>query len=107
VRKHYHHFQRQSHRQKSIRNGGGGGIGSRGVFGGIYHSESRSYSELRHIDTGKLILTNQNLIFQGSFEIRLIPLRKVLGTVSYLDSLEVSQKGRKKRASFSCATLCS
>jgi hypothetical protein len=67
----------------------------KGLGIGSYHSEGRSYSELRHCDKGPLILTNQNLIFRGIAEQRVIPLNKILYVEEFSDAIQVSQRNKK------------
>lgn len=67
----------------------------KGLGIGSYHSEGRSFSELRHCDKGPLILTNQNLIFRGIVEQRVIPLNKILYVEEFSDAIQISQRNKK------------
>jgi hypothetical protein len=51
---------------------------TRGVYVGIAPGKSESQEEWRAIDEGIIALTNERLIFDGSKEERIIPLRKII-----------------------------
>jgi len=58
------------------------------------HSESQQ--ELRRIDTGMLILTNERLIFSGSVRTNEIPLGSLLEMEAYTDALKISRTRKAK-----------
>lgn len=86
--------------------GGTRGVGFR-VMKGVYigaggrSGTSENHQEWRLIDTGKLIITNQRLIFLGGKENRAIPLKKILSLNVSLDAIEVAVESRSKSMVFS------
>ena len=82
---------------RSVRHNSGGGAGVRvmkGVTIGGYSGKSSSTQEWKVLDTGKVILTNKQLIFQGEKENRQIPLKKIFGFDLMVDGISVSS-GKK------------
>jgi uncharacterized protein YecT (DUF1311 family) len=87
---------------------------SRGIYGGPsfriakgvyfrlggYRGTSESHEELRGIDSGTLVITNQRLIFVGSFRTISFPLADIIGSVAYLRSLELHRKGKQRTEYF-------
>jgi hypothetical protein len=67
-----------------------------GVYIGFAPGRSESKEEWRIVDRGVIILTNQRLIFDGSKEDRVIPLKKIISIKPSLDSIEISTENRKK-----------
>jgi hypothetical protein len=73
---------------------------AREVYVGIAPGKSESQEEWRAIDEGIIALTNERLIFDGSKEERIIPLRKIISARPLLDSIEISTENRKKSMLF-------
>lgn len=83
--------------------GSGGGMRvMKGVYvGGSSRSgKSESKQELKVIDKGDLVLTNQRLVFSGEKESRNIPLKKVSVFESQVDSVVITEEGKSKRMYF-------
>lgn len=62
--------------------------------------KKRGYTELQEIDSGRLVLTNKRLIFDGNTDNRFIKLDKILSVQSWLDAIEISIDGRAKSIFF-------
>lgn len=73
---------------------GGGGTRIRGIY--IGGGASESHQRLRQIDSGKLTLTNQRLVFDGDNENRSVKLSDVLSAKAWQDAIEVSTSKRQK-----------
>lgn len=70
---------------------------------GGFKGQSRSYPELRHVDTGNMVLTSQRLIFTGQFKSFTIPLNKIVSLkVKGKGDLEISKEGREKSYHLFC-----
>ena len=72
----------------------GGGTRIRGVY--IGRGSSESHQRLRHIDSGRIILTTQRLIFDGQWETRMINLNDVIWVSPLEDAIEVSFSRNQK-----------
>ncbi len=66
----------------------------KGLSVGQSGGRAESHKEWRILDTGKLILTNKKLVFDGGKEDRTIPLDKILTISPILDAIEVSSSSR-------------
>lgn len=66
----------------------------KGLSVGQSAGKAESHKEWRILDTGKLILTNKKLVFDGGKEDRTIPLDKILTISPMLDAIEVSSSSR-------------
>jgi hypothetical protein len=66
----------------------GGGTRIRGVY--IGRGSSESHQRLRHIDSGRIILTTQRLIFDGQWETRMTNLNDIIWASPLEDAIEVS-----------------
>ncbi len=68
------------------------------VAKGIYVGGSRgeSHGELRTIDSGDLLLTNQRLIFNGNMRNIEYKLDKIVSVQEYADGVEIGSTSRKK-----------
>jgi len=73
---------------------GGGGTRIRGVY--IGGGASESHQRLREIDSGRIILTNQRLIFDGSTENRALNLADIISASSWSDAIEISSSRRQR-----------
>jgi hypothetical protein len=85
--------------------GGMSGVGFRvakGVYvgGGKRSGTSESHQEWRTIDVGKLVITNKRMVFRGSKENRVIPLKKIISVETMLDGIEVALEARSKTIIF-------
>lgn len=74
-------------------------IGKFTVGGGA----SRSHQTLRQVDQGRLALTDQRLIFDGSLENRVLKLSDIVSVEILSDAIEVSSSRRQKSQVFSVA----
>ncbi len=91
--------QSQLMEERAVRRGGYGGIRiARGVW--IGGSQSESHGELRTIDSGLLILTNQRLVFIGAMRTSEIPLKKIINVTQGEDALLVNTTARQKAQLF-------
>lgn len=85
--------------------GGMRGVGLR-VAKGVYvgaggrSGTSESHQEWRTIDRGNLVITNKRLVFRGSKENRIIPLKKIISVDVALNSIEVAVEARNKTIIF-------
>lgn len=94
---------------KNVHKRDGAGVGFRvfrGVGVGSYHSEGRTYNELRGCDKGSLILTNRNLIFRGIAEQRIISLNNILYVEEFIDAIQISQRNKKSMDYFFVRNPC-
>ncbi len=89
---------------RAIRHSIGVGMGTsimKGVRVGTYKSRSESKQEWRLIDTGKLVLTNKRIIFNGEKENRAILVSQIISIEAYRDGIELSIKSKTKGTIFS------
>lgn len=73
----------------------------KGMWAGLSKGYSESHGVLRQIDSGKLILTNQQLIFNGSLRNYNFALKKIIHLEVYTDAIEIGIKDRQKVFVFS------
>lgn len=73
---------------------------AKGVYVGGGGGTSVSLPEMTRIDSGRLLLTNRRLLFDGSTDDRSIPLDKIVSVKSFLDAIEVSTESRQKSMYF-------
>jgi len=73
----------------------GGGTRIRGVY--IGRKSSESHQRLRHIDSGRIILTTQRLIFDGQWETRMTNLNDIIWASPLEDAIEV-RFGRNQKS---------
>jgi len=73
-----------------------GGRIMKGIFIGGSTGVSRSFDELREIDSGKLVLTNKRIIFDGNFNARTIDLEKIISIEIYDDGFEIACEDKKQ-----------
>jgi len=88
-----------------IFSGGSRGVGFKVAKGtsiriGGFSGISESNQEWRTLDTGKLVITNQRLIFNGSKENRSFPIKKILSIETFTNSIKISIDGRAKSLNF-------
>ncbi len=81
--------------RKSTRGGGAIRV-ARGIYIGGSNGISRSHNEFTEIDSGKLVLTNQRLVFDGETSTRSVKFEKVISSTLYTDGIEVSIEGKDK-----------
>jgi hypothetical protein len=88
-------------RSKTISNRGGGAIRvAKGVYIGGSQGVSRSYPELRDIDTGKFILTNKRIVFSGDSTTKEFQLDKIMEINVYYDGISITYQGKEKKPTF-------
>jgi hypothetical protein len=63
---------------------------------GGYAGQSESHEELRSIDVGTLVLTNERLLFVGSKRTTNIRLADLVTVEAYADALRISRQGKAK-----------
>lgn len=85
--------------RKSTRGGGAVRV-AKGVYIGGTSGTSRSFDELREIDSGRLILTNQRIVFDGNTNTRDIKLDKIISVTGYIDGIEIAIEGRAKSQTY-------
>jgi hypothetical protein len=61
---------------------------------------SRSLPQMTRIDTGRMILTNKRLCFEGRIESRTIAIGKIVSIHPFLDGMEVTSESRQKSMYF-------
>ena len=69
---------------------------AKGVYIGGTSGRSISTQQWAALDTGRLTITNQRLVFVGGKEDRTIPLKKIVSVNSSLTEILVSVEGRQK-----------
>lgn len=74
----------------------------KGVYIGGARGTSTSSQEWTCIASGKLVITNQRLVFDGDKNDRNILLSKIFNAESTSDGVEVSCEGRQKSMIFAC-----
>ena len=81
--------------ERAIRRSHGGAVR---IMKGVYvgGSQSESHGELRAIDNGSLLLTNQRLIFNGGFKNIEYQLSKIVSIEEYKDAVEIGSSNRQK-----------
>lgn len=67
---------------------------------GRAHSIGQSYTELRPIDVGDFVVTNQRVLFFGSQRTNAFPLEKVISIEGYADGLVVHREGKEISSSY-------
>jgi hypothetical protein len=88
---------------RAIRRNVGIGVRSRvtkGISLGTWTSQGESHQEWRKIDTGRIVLTNERIIFNGAIEHRIISVDKVISMHPYTDGIEIGSKSRSKSMIF-------
>ncbi len=85
--------------ERAVRLGAYGGMRvAKGMW--IGGGQSESHGELRAIDSGLLVLTNQRLVFVGSMRTSEIPLKKIVNVTEWVDALQVNTSARQKAQTF-------
>ncbi len=69
---------------------------AKGVYIGGTSGRSISTQQWAALDTGRLTITNQRLVFVGGKEDRTIPLKKIVSVNSSLTEILISVEGRQK-----------
>ena len=89
-------FQEPSilYESRSYRVFGGGATRVAGVYIGGGASEAQQ--RLKEIDSGKIILTNQRLVFDGQLENRVLNLKDVVSATPWTDAIEVGSSRKQK-----------
>ena len=81
--------------ERMVRNHVGGSVRiMRGVW--LRQGQAESHGEIRHIDYGGLLLTNQRLIFDGGRKKIEYKLPKILSVTEYADGIQIGSTSRKK-----------
>jgi len=81
--------------ERAIRRSYGGAVRvAKGVY--IGGSQGESHGELRELDSGGLLLTNQRLIFNGQLRNVEYKLDKIVSVEEHEDSIEIGASNRKK-----------
>lgn len=73
-----------------------GGRIMKGVYLGGSTGISRKFDELREIDSGKLVLTNKRIIFDGHFNNRIMDLEKIISIELYDDGFEIATEDKRQ-----------
>lgn len=89
-------FQEPSilYESRSYRVFGGGGTNVAGIF--IGGGASEAHQRLKEIDSGKIVLTNQRLVFDGQMENRVLNLKDVVSATPWTDAIEVGSSRKEK-----------
>ncbi len=70
---------------------------------GGYKGKSTSAPEIRHIDTGVMVLTSRRIIFTGEYKSWSIPLKKIMSVKQAGDNmLQITKEGRSKAFYITC-----
>lgn len=85
--------------ERSVRRSYGGGIR---VMKGVYlgASQSEHHGEIREIDDGELMLTNQRLVFSGKIKKIEYPLKKIITIEEYKNGISIGFSSRNKAQIF-------
>lgn len=89
---------------RSVRNGTYGGYSIRVCKGVSFHTggtRGESHDELRAISQGKLIITNNRIVFIGTGMKREVKMSKVISVNCGWDYIEIASDGRQKSMIFS------
>jgi len=62
---------------------------------GSYHGHPIAQQYLAHVDTGRLVVTNQRVAFVGATKSTAVPLEKVLHVECYQDAIAIFREGRE------------
>ncbi len=73
-----------------------GGRVMKGIYVGGSTGVSRRFDELREIDSGKLVLTNKRIIFDGKFNNRIMDLDKIVSIELYDDGFEIATEDKRQ-----------
>ncbi len=73
-----------------------GGRVMKGIYVGGSTGVSRRFDELREIDTGKIVLTNKRIIFDGKFNNRIMELDKIISIELYDDGFEIATEDKRQ-----------
>jgi hypothetical protein len=77
------------------------------VRSGSMKGHSESHDELRLIDTGDLVITNQRLVFCGMERTVTMPLDQIVGTTHFTDAVRINRDGRDRSSIFGLDTKLS
>ena len=91
-----HHYSASNlWEERAVRRSAGGAVR---VMKGVYigGSQAESHDQLRRIDDGQLLLTNQRLIFNGNMRNLEYKLNKIISIEESDDGVEVASSNRKK-----------
>ena len=80
--------------ERMVRNVQSYGIRGRGFYSG--QSRGESHGELKTIDNGSLLLTNQRLIFNGNFKNIDYKLNKIISVEEFQDAVEIGVSNKQK-----------
>ena len=67
---------------------------------GESHGHSESHEELRGVDIGTLVLTNERIVFVGSKRTNSTPLEKLISVEAYANELVIHREGKQKIESY-------
>jgi len=82
--------------------GGFGGVRiAKGITVGGYSGTSESHQEWRAIDSGKLVLTNKRIIFDGQKGNKVIQIPKIISVMTRNKDIQLSIDGKAKDVCFS------
>ncbi len=70
------------------------------IHGGGFRSTSSSHEELKDIDGGDLIITNQRLFFAGKKRTSNVPFKKIVSIEPYQNSLVLHKDGKERAQYF-------
>jgi len=67
---------------------------------GVFRSYPISKTDLKRIDMGDFIITNQRVVFMGATKDINVPYKKLMGITPYTDALQLNREGKIKRQFF-------
>ena len=67
---------------------------------GVFRSYPISKTDLKKIDAGDFIVTNQRVVFMGSTKDINVSYKKLMGITPYTDALQLNREGKIKRQFF-------
>lgn len=81
--------------------GGFGGVRiAKGITVGRYSGTAESHQEWRKIDSGRLLVTNKRLIFDGQNGNKIIPISKILNVATGTKNIQISIEDKTKDVGF-------
>jgi len=63
---------------------------------GGFSGQAESHHEMRAIDNGKIILTNQRLIFNGNMRTVVTQLGKITNIIAFTDAFQINKENKQK-----------
>lgn len=95
----HYYTNARMYEERAVRNYGGASLRiTKGVY--IRQGQAESHGELREIDSGGLLLTNQRVIFDGSSRKIEYHIPKIIAIQEYKDGVQLAVSNRKKSQTY-------